>query len=808
MRFWTKVWFGEDENFKYTINIDCKTDTGKNVLIKFQHYPSLILTIPKKGHINHVKEYFKKDFKLRPLAYEELDVDNMWTGKKQVVYELYFDSLSKLYKFNTEIDNTTIRGLHYECHELPRNQQPISKFRSKKNIKTHGWIKLEGTIKIIQDCDHYNVIIKCQEKQIIPLEDQDVPPLSILSIDGEMNSSNIKAFPKAYIKGDEMFKLGCVFEDVNGERSYYDLTTIETEPWKLENTDVNIYYYEDKFVDVECRKLSVVDNKIVSDWGIPDIKDWEIIELVDQINHYTDNIFVILKNKSVKILYKDTDEFKSFNGKTYSKLVVHAEKQVIDRFEQLIRDTNPDIIIGHNIMGFDLPYINMRKEEIHNDKWSDISRTGKKKTYLKHSEWKSAAYSVVHTTSFNCPERIIMDTLVIIKRLEKMTMYTLNHISKKILGDSKIDMDYKDMFRIFRLCRFHKDLTADQLIEAIKFNQDKGIDITKKEEAIFFDKYEETLEGNVRGSLGRIDQHYIEEILNKSDDEIHLAMLKIINHEATPEELSKIETEKLLTYFDSFSDNPKSFKDVEAIFDLEGNIDWKNKKHFQLTSAKLFTLYQQKNWNQMFVELYKCIASASVSEYVVKDCVLPIDIFKKMTLHLGYIALANLTNVEFFDTYTRGQGIRVRNHIYKKIREKGYFFESKTVEKEKFKGGKVEDPIKGLHENVFVYDFASLYPSLIRRYNLCFTTELSITDDKYTKDQYHTFEWDAEEVDDKGKPTGNMTKEYHRFLKKDVKEGILPMMMTEGAVERSRLKKTMADYIDLVDSIKEVEELE
>lgn len=88
-------------------------------------------------------------------------------------------------------------------------------------------------------------------------------------------------------------------------------------------------------------------------------------------------------------------------------------------------------------------------------------------------------------------------------------------------------------------------------------------------------------------------------------------------------------------------------------------------------------------------------------------------------------------------------------------------------EKTGLQGALVLEPTVGLHEYVVVLDFTSLYPSLIRTYNICPTTFLK----------------NGENVEHTVSPYGT------KFATPKVREGVLPKIVTELITTRAEVRK-------------------
>ncbi len=79
-----------------------------------------------------------------------------------------------------------------------------------------------------------------------------------------------------------------------------------------------------------------------------------------------------------------------------------------------------------------------------------------------------------------------------------------------------------------------------------------------------------------------------------------------------------------------------------------------------------------------------------------------------------------IRNMLYFEHRQKNFLIPRKEDIAKKFPEKG--FSTSVIEGKQFKGALVIDPIPGRHYGVTVMDFASLYPSIIKQYNLSYDT--------------------------------------------------------------------------------------
>jgi DNA polymerase delta subunit 1 len=123
-----------------------------------------------------------------------------------------------------------------------------------------------------------------------------------------------------------------------------------------------------------------------------------------------------------------------------------TEKDLLKRFQEYLIQTDPDIITGWNIFGFDLEYILVRST-IHHKLTPTWGRVKGAVSELTIKNLSSSALGNNELKMVPMVGRYVFDLFQDVKREHKLESYSLNNVSKRFLSDAqKLDMPVKEIF--------------------------------------------------------------------------------------------------------------------------------------------------------------------------------------------------------------------------------------------------------------------------------------------------------------------------------------------------------------------------
>lgn len=124
------------------------------------------------------------------------------------------------------------------------------------------------------------------------------------------------------------------------------------------------------------------------------------------------------------------------------------EHEMLLAFRQYVVEADPDAFSGWNIDRFDLPYVFKRAIALRVDKqFNSITRMIAKKARIRERIIQSKAWGAKKEAELICEGRFVYDGLAFMERgqLTKYREYGLNAISKEVLGDQKVEVDYTEI---------------------------------------------------------------------------------------------------------------------------------------------------------------------------------------------------------------------------------------------------------------------------------------------------------------------------------------------------------------------------
>ena len=228
------------------------------------------------------------------------------------------------------------------------------------------------------------------------------------------------------------------------------------------------------------------------------------------------------------------------------------------------------------------------------------------------------------------------------------------------------------------------------------------------------------------------------------------------------------------------------------------------RQKLDMTPREMFRLFQvkrkKKGLRQGETQTNAIQKLEDVAKYCMIDCVLTLDLVSKVKMIHALYGLSSVTVTNLQQYILTGEQRKSYNVICQKATKMGYFInkDALPIPPEGYQGATVLEPTLGFHdEPILGLDFASLYPSIMQAYNLCFSTCewnkykplkcTKLTDlDKDGLENRWTYEHQVMEYGEKNMKTVSVS-----FVDERVRKGVLPALLDDLLGARKATKKLM-----------------
>lgn len=577
--------------------------------------------------------------------------------------------------------------------------------------------------KVIRIFQNHGAMIHETNNVLTPLlkmlQEKDVFYYSWMEVEVEETSDNISLVEREYIG---------------------DVSTLKLYDKVLPPPHISIFSF-----DLECNS---VDWDVMCDASTSMENDIKVA-CITYVHGNTYKEYCICYGPDIK------DIWKRFNDEDVRVVIAKSELHLIQLLFACIEKFDPDIIIGHNIAGFDIPYIITRYRLLcmRNRISVDIPNISRFKDVViapYSVEWNNSQVSMSGKL-LHVPGRIWIDTLILAARkfLGDMENNKLDTLAKVHLGMSKNDVSHKDMFAWFDIWnRIHSGENSEKLDYIIEREYEIGLRKYNKELPPMPDT---------------ISIDHINTLVN---------MINVMNQRG---DRMRVYTKK-----DGLTmDKTKVYNDLRDI--CQSYINKWNIPRVDDKMDKIKTLW----W--------------IVARYCVHDTRIPYRIIALQNMISVLMEQSNIFCVSINDILCRGQMFAVTSSQYRKARSLSYLVD--LVERgdpsdiDKVGGGYVGKGKPGLKildddSIIIVLDFKSLYPTIIISNNICYTTWVPYEKrgKEVTSDMCNIIYVDDLYDEDTGK---KLPDREHWFLKKEILPGIVPSMLAEQYRSRDSIKGKM-----------------
>lgn len=205
--------------------------------------------------------------------------------------------------------------------------------------------------------------------------------------------------------------------------------------------EIDIPNYEDlqkaeEQIDVSNKVVMSYDAEMKSE-GFPQPKKDPVINIamrVRVIGQPTTRHICLSLGSSGSVRYRHPDA---------DVLCFEREEDLLLAYRALLIATDADVLTGYNIDNFDMPYFIKRAEHLDIHSFGYLGRLRGRRSLVKDRRYSDRARGVEQGSTVNIEGRLRFDALKIVLREFRLRSYTLNNVSKLLLGSEKEDMSYR-----------------------------------------------------------------------------------------------------------------------------------------------------------------------------------------------------------------------------------------------------------------------------------------------------------------------------------------------------------------------------
>ena len=380
----------------------------------------------------------------------------------------------------------TLEKKDFKAYES--NIDPFLKYLHIQDIKPCSWVKIEK-YQINEDISRCDYNIVANHKNVVPIDKNKIAPILVTSFDIECTSSH-GDFPvarKMYSKVAQdlalVAKAGYDCDEeyiVNWIQNIYldDVVIDETTDLKI-----NRVYAKRKITNEYIQKIPQLLKPVISEIitilekiasSVNDDDDEEDTNMtVAEINteelklcKILDNILIPLEGDKIiqigttvhlygsdKIVYKNIVSLDTCDDICECDVIsCKNEKELLNKWKDVMNNLNSDIITGYNIFGFDMPYIWDRAKELNiiEDFSIGLGRLITRKNALVEQQLSSSAMGDNILKYIDYDGIVLIDLLKVMQRDQILDSYKLDNVASIFLGDKKNDLKPQEIFSKFK----------------------------------------------------------------------------------------------------------------------------------------------------------------------------------------------------------------------------------------------------------------------------------------------------------------------------------------------------------------------